>query len=252
MRRQVQDEQKLKSLLSRKGIAHGYVFCYDNVPSTMDIAFGLCTDPAADRAVVLAKRQSAGRGRFSRPWYSAEGGLYASILLRDHDFRIPYSMICAHSVFRALRSRGAALLLKWVNDVLWKNGCKVAGVLTEEKGGLAVIGMGVNVNTTLLPADLCATSFLRETGRKLDILELFSTVLSELFPRIERAHAGGVGELLADWEQDAGVKGRRVRLFDGTREIEGIAAGIDRDSGALLIRSGGKLQNIYEGSLEYI
>jgi BirA family biotin operon repressor/biotin-[acetyl-CoA-carboxylase] ligase len=218
----------------------------------MDSAFSL-PEPS-DRTVVVAGEQKMGRGRLGRAWSSIPGGLYASVVLMEHDPDIPYSMLASQAVLRAVHERGIDARLKWVNDVLSGGNRKIAGVLTEERGERCVIGMGVNVNNREFPPDLRerATSLYLESGKEVDIIHCLCSILEHLFPMIERAHSGDIEKLLADWEREAGLRGRRVKLTVEREELYGTVRGVNRTNGALLLSVDGELREVYEGSLFFL
>jgi len=253
-RRLKKDEKRLKDFLHRKGVPVGDVYCFDQVKSTMDVAFCLNREGARNRTLVFARDQIGGRGRYGRPWFSEPGGLYASILLTEYDPDIPYSMLVSYALFQVFRKLGATVSLKWVNDVLCRNGSKVAGVLTEEGEGCTVIGMGVNVNNRGFPSVLRGntTSLYLETGREFGIIDLLCNILEQVFPILKRAHEGGIAELLADWEQEAALRGRSVKLVGAYGETTGIVRGINRRNGSLILSVDDEVREIYEGSLFYV
>ncbi len=250
-RRVKENEDRLKACLAQAMVGVGELYCFDRVESTMDAAFAL--NRTVDRTVIVSREQVQGRGRYSRPWYSESGGLYASVLLTEFDPAIPYSMLTSLALLQVIRRFGASVTLKWINDVLSRNGRKIAGVLTEEREGCTVIGIGVNVNNREFPHTLQghATSLFLETGREIDVIDLFCSILETFFPILNRAHEGGIEELLADWEREAALRGRSVKLVGEFDEIRGVVRGINRRNGALILSVGDELREIYEGSLIY-
>ena len=246
------NEQVLGACLEKQHVHVGGLYCFDWVESTMDSAFSL-PEPS-DRTVVVAGEQKKGRGRLGRAWCSIPGGLYASVVLVEHDPDIPYSMLASQAVLRAVHELGVVARLKWVNDVLNGGNRKIAGVLTEERGERCVIGMGVNVNNRDFPPDLreSATSLYLESGKEVDIIHCLCSILEYLFPMIERAHNGDIEELLEGWEREACLKGRRVKLAVAREELYGTVRGINRTNGALLLSVDGELREVYEGSLFYL
>ena len=88
---------------------------------------------AASGSVLIAGRQSAGRGRMRRAFASPEGGLYMSVLFRDISAAdaLQFTPRAAVAVSLAIeRSSGRRAYIKWVNDVLL-DGLKVCGILAE-------------------------------------------------------------------------------------------------------------------------
>ncbi len=116
---------------------------------------GPALDGAPEGLVLIAQAQSAGRGRGGHSFFSPQGGLYLSILLRPEIGLRQAVRLTAMAAVAACRAAenvsGAELRIKWVND-LWRDGRKVCGILTEaaldmESGMLdyAVLGLGFNI-----------------------------------------------------------------------------------------------------------
>ncbi|HSE93062.1 MAG TPA: biotin--[acetyl-CoA-carboxylase] ligase, partial [Methylomirabilota bacterium] len=181
------------------------------VVSTQDVAFDLAARGAADRTVVLADHQTAGRGRQGRTWHDAPGAsLLVSILVRPAlDARsLPWlSYVAAIAVAEALQeATGLAPRLKWPNDVLVDDR-KVAGILLQtrlsastrgdgaatasngpstQRAGLAaaltVIGVGINLEPGSVTPELAdrATSVREAGGRPVDREALLGAVVAAL------------------------------------------------------------------------
>jgi BirA family biotin operon repressor/biotin-[acetyl-CoA-carboxylase] ligase len=245
------DERRLKACAEKRALPLGDVFCFERLGSTMDDAHRLGAEGARHFSVVMSREQMRGRGRFGRPWYSVDGSLYASLILREFDSRIPYSLVASLAVHRVLRGLHLDVSLKWVNDVLCPGGRKIAGVLTEEKEGCSVIGMGLNVNVNRFPPELegTATSYRCETGKTMEVLDMLCLLLGELVPLIEAAHRGQIESLLEEWEDTAAMRGRTARLEGDFGTVRGVIAGINRRSGALLLSTDGNIREYYGGSL---
>lgn len=128
----------------------------DSVPSTNTVLKERAAAGAAEGAVLVAREQTAGKGRQGRPFYSAPGtGCYFSLLLRPQYTLEDAAMITTAAATAAAEAieavSGKAAEIKWVNDV-FVAGKKVCGILTEasvdmEGGGLeyAVLGVGINL-----------------------------------------------------------------------------------------------------------
>jgi len=126
---------------------------FDEVSSTSDIARELAESGAAEGTVVVSKRQTAGRGRRLSRWFSPEGGLYFTLILRP---MVPAAKAQFLAIAGALAVADAIELsiltgpqLKWPNDI-YVSGKKVSGILAEARVSgafvkLALLGIGVNV-----------------------------------------------------------------------------------------------------------
>ena len=118
------------------------VYIFDELTSTMDLADKLITQNKTD--VVVAKKQTKGRGRYGRKWYSEEGGLYFSFIEKNgrNDF---LSEIVSFSIVKTLQEYRINCKIKFPNDIIYRNK-KIAGILIEKKGEIYIIGIGINVN----------------------------------------------------------------------------------------------------------
>lgn len=163
-------------VLSAQGIARllgekSAEFCmhvYQSVCSTNTVLKEMAQAGAQAGTVVIARQQTAGRGRFGRSFYSPpSGGLYLSVLLRP-ELGVQESLFITTAVAVAVAQAIEAVFpqtkvgIKWVND-LYVAGKKVCGILTEasldfESGKLeyAVVGIGVNISTKDFPEDISA------------------------------------------------------------------------------------------------
>lgn len=131
--------------------------------STNRVAKELARQGAPHGTAVLAKRQTAGRGRLGRAFFSPEGGLYLSVILRPQcpvEDRALMTPMAAVAVCRALeRVCGASPGIKWVND-LYIGSKKLCGILCEGCGDAVIVGIGLNLRTPEggFPADIPATA----------------------------------------------------------------------------------------------
>lgn len=116
--------------------------------STNRVAKELARQGASHGTVVLADRQTAGRGRMERRFFSPAGGLYLSVILRPALAAEELSLMtpmAAVAVWKAVQRRaGISLGIKWVND-LYLDGKKVCGILCECAGEAVIVGIGLNL-----------------------------------------------------------------------------------------------------------
>jgi len=221
----------------------------DEVDSTNDEVRRLAEAGAPDGRVVIADRQTAGRGRRGAAWVSPTGEALAfSVLVRPGEPKALWprlALAAGLAVAEGLESFGVAAGIKWPNDV-WIAGRKVSGVLVEAGADFAVIGIGVNVNVTEFPPVLeaVATSLRLETGAAVDR----AAVLAEILRRLEgwrRQIGGGFPELLAAVRSRCVLTGRRVTLTAADGPRAGVVAGIG-DGGELLLRSERGLERLLQ------
>jgi BirA family biotin operon repressor/biotin-[acetyl-CoA-carboxylase] ligase len=221
-----------EELMRRTGASA--VALLDSVGSALDVAHERAAAGAPAGLLVLADRQTAGRGRQGRAWHSPAGtGIYLAALLRP---RVrPFSGAIAVRVGLALVGAveeavpGAAPWLKWPNDVMVANR-KVGGVLCEARWsgasqGWIAVGIGVNVRGPA-PEELQGRAIaLVEIAPGVTRVALLEALLPRLWPLAERPGA------LAEDEREAFR--RRQWVAPGAAEEP---VGVDGD-GALLVRS---------------
>jgi BirA family biotin operon repressor/biotin-[acetyl-CoA-carboxylase] ligase len=109
--------------------------------STQDEAFARFV---ADPLLVVAARQTAGRGRMGRAWASAPRAVAASLALRPRWPEDCWPRLTLTAGLAARRALGEAVSLEWPNDLV-AGGLKVGGLLTEARGGVVAVGLGVNL-----------------------------------------------------------------------------------------------------------
>jgi BirA family biotin operon repressor/biotin-[acetyl-CoA-carboxylase] ligase len=247
-------ERRIADALASRGLGAGDVLCFDSVGSTMDEAFSIGGPGVRNRTLVLADTQSSGRGRFGRQWHSTKDDLVFSLILVEFDSEAPYGMLGALAVYRAFGKHTDRVRLKWVNDLLWEDGRKIAGVLVEERAGRTVVGVGINLNAEAFPPELGgrATSLYLETGVRTPREEFLLAVLEELFPRLDACAAGMLPALLEEWEEASAMAGRRVSVSSGGIERTGTVIGLNRETGALVLGSPEGEVELYDGSLVYL
>lgn len=199
--------------------------------------------------VVVADRQSAGRGRRGRSWISApEDSLTFSLLWRfpgGFERVAGLSLAVGVAVARACESQGAVgVALKWPNDILAPVGGgwgKLGGILVElssiPSGMEAVIGIGLNLRTPPVDSDnaLPPASLADLGAAPGDRHDLLAALLRELAAALDAFSAQGFAALSDDWQRRHAWQDRPVALLqDGRLEAAGICRGADRD-GALLV-----------------
>jgi BirA family transcriptional regulator, biotin operon repressor / biotin---[acetyl-CoA-carboxylase] ligase len=178
------------------------------VGSTIDVARRLAEEGAVHGTVVVADRQTAGRGRFDRTWHTVAGrSIAATIVLRDlpEPERLPLAgMAAALAVVSAARSLlGVRLRTKWPNDVVC-GGRKLAGTLAQRTAGVLLLSIGLNVNGKEhdLPRAIRDTAATLEmvAGGPVD-LEAMKTALWRALDRTWRALLRDPTALLRRWER---------------------------------------------------
>lgn len=227
----------------------GPVHIFDTLPSTNAYALEKMQGPAW----VMARSQTAGRGRRARVWASPIGNLYATHVLHPTE---PPAIMALRSFAAALAlhgaihaTTGAVAALKWPNDVLIDGG-KVAGILleatTRQGKACLAIGFGVNLISAPDPTQI-------ETGASLPISiqaatgkiispEDFLTALSQAYAAQEvlfQSH--GFAPLRSAWLRHAARMGQVIRARTGQATYVGVFDTIDEAGNLILITTAGRM-----------
>ena len=223
----------------RLGVFAHRVLWYPEVGSTNDVAAMLAERGGAEGLVVIADRQTAGRGRLGRSWESPVGaGIYLSAVLRPPS-TIASLLTIAAGVAVAdgiVSATGLSTHLKWPNDVQ-VGGRKLAGILAEGAVSHVVLGIGINVQPAAYPADVAAraTSIESELGRPIDRGLVLAECLASLAARYRDLLTGQARAVVDAWRRRAApMLGRRVEWDSSGARHTGLAENID-DDGALIV-----------------
>ncbi len=215
--------------------------------------------------VLVADRQSAGRGRRGRSWLSAaEASLTFSLLWR---FPGPLarlsglSLVVGAGLAGALENIGAqGICLKWPNDVLLRDGvgddkhyAKMAGILvelsTDRRGTQAIIGIGLNLlpPTGELPQPVAGLSQAMNTVPDRHVV--LAAILRELHRVLEIAAVDGFLGLKPEWQQRHAWQGDPVDILgEAGLPLTGRCLGAD-DDGALLLETATGIERIFSGDV---
>ncbi|WP_297828612.1 biotin--[acetyl-CoA-carboxylase] ligase [uncultured Desulfovibrio sp.] len=243
------------------GAVHApFVWRFGEVSSCLDVAFLLAArDWLKVWDSVQAVSQTAGRGQLRRFWASPPGNIYAALRL---PVQPPFDSTAAAPVMGllladALRAEGWPVLLKWPNDLalcLPDGTRKLAGILLEERGGILLAGIGVNVNSA--PPDAALRPDAAMPAASLSAVSTHSVPLAEFLWRrlVKHMHSAyDNGHSLADqWKKRAEEvllwRGRHVHLADGEGSVRGRLEGLTPAGGLLLWRNG-RCEEWLSGSL---
>ena len=221
----------------------------DSVESTNDEVRVLAQAGAPDGLVLLAERQTAGRGRRGAAWFSPEGeSLAFSILVRPQEPKAVWprlALAAGLAVAEAVESFRLQAGIKWPNDV-WIGQRKVAGILVEAGSDFAVVGIGLNVNSTEFPSEVAeiATSLRIEAAQNFASAEVLGKIIRKFAFRRNQIE-NGFDALVSAVQLRCVLTGKRVTLTtaSGPRvgTVEGIAA-----SGELLLRTANGLERLIQ------
>ncbi|MEO0529139.1 MAG: biotin--[acetyl-CoA-carboxylase] ligase [Planctomycetota bacterium] len=234
---------------------------HDEVGSTNDRAKELVTSGVGSPALVGTDRQTAGRGRGSNRWWSADGALTFSFVIDTRAWEIaPESqgIVSLATGVATIEAVGTAASVsaqhKWPNDV-FLGGKKLAGILIESpQPNHLVIGVGINANNTFehAPDDLraTATSLADHVGSSVDPTTLMLAFLDAMEACLQLV-AARPAELIEAARAACLLTGRRLTIVDGDRTVTGICRGID-DNGGLRIEVNGVTSSFIAGTIQSV
>lgn len=237
---------------------------FDSIGSTNAEASDQARQGADEGLCVIARSQTAGRGRHGREWISgADAGLYFSLVLRpriENKFLPLITLMTAVSVTDSLAELyGLKTDIKWANDI-HIGGKKISGILaemTETSRGLAiVVGIGINLKSSNFPPELLetATSIEQETDKTPDI-EILLQTLTRNFAEFYRLlnEENGAAKIRREWaNRSSYFEGKNVRVKLEGETITGMTCGLE-ENGALRVETGsGEIKIVQAGDVEML
>jgi BirA family transcriptional regulator, biotin operon repressor / biotin---[acetyl-CoA-carboxylase] ligase len=243
------------------------IYYFETMDSTQNFALKLASRPHENGSLVIAEKQTHGRGRLNRKWLSPKGGIWISVLLKPN-FEITQASLVPMMTSLALAIAIEKILklkpkLKWPNDVTLNNK-KVAGILVDaaaESNKIDYLVIGVGINFKIEPKlfakviknsdnfyGITTLVGKNENANPIALLQVFLLELEQLYNKLM---ANSLDEIKSQWEKRSSTLGRNVTVSTPGGQVTGKAVGIDND-GALLISHRGKLQRLLVGDVSYL
>jgi len=208
-------------------------------------------------AIVLAGRQTAGRGRGDNVWWSAAGCLTVTIALPIDDHIAPHQLPLIAGL--AVRNAAAELsgnqdiLLKWPNDILFGDR-KLGGLLCEriQKADLVGIGLNLNVDSSAAPPAVRSrmTTLASAAGKPIDPNDALLRIASHLRELLQRGANRPFAALLKEYDSHHALIGRRISVSTASDAtlLSGKCQGLD-GIGRLLLSDGRTVHRIISGQV---
>ncbi len=250
--------KKRKALL----IDDYHLLSYEELDSTNAEARRLAEGGAVHGAFIWALRQTDGRGRNGRKWISAEGNLFASILLSpDCDIseiaQLSFvSAIAVRESIAPLLPEPELLLCKWPNDLLLA-GKKLGGILLESfetvidgyRKRWVVVGVGVNIDSCPEDEDIQAT-FLKEAGVELVSAKIvLSRFIHHFLQWYEIWRMEGFAHIRKYWLANCAGLGEQIYVQLPTETMSGKFTTVDEDGHLCLQLQSGIVKKISAGDV---
>ncbi len=217
---------------------------------------------APSGTVVMADRQTDGRGRLGRTWISPPGNLYASVIWRPDcslNATTGLSLLTGVALGEALADLGPDgldLALKWPNDIL-VDGAKAAGILLENAQGngaraaFVVIGTGVNIQAAPTEVSYPTTCLAHAGFQALSPFDLLAVYIEKLEIWLDRWQRDGFAGVRDAWRDKAYGLGGPIRLRLAREEIDGVFVDLTEGGALLIEQPDGRRREIAAGDVVY-
>ena len=238
------------------------VYYFNTIDTTQNFAMEIVTRNNMNGTIIIAKKQTGGRGRMKRRWKSPVGGIWMSIIIHPK-FDVSFTTLIPIAISLALCMAIEKTLkikpeLKWPNDVTL-NGKKVAGVLVDASivsNEIEYMIIGVGINFKIKPTELVnaikktpnfygVTTLVKKDVNSLPLLHQFLYELENVFQMIDSKH---IKKIVNQWTKRSSTIGKNVSIVTANGSINGKAIKIDND-GALIISKGKKIEKILVGDI---
>ena len=242
-------------------------YYFDSVDSTQNQALKMVNESKKEGIIIIAEKQTGGRGRLGRKWISPKGGIWFSIILHPKFdisnitlFPIASSLALSIAIQKICK---ITTELKWPNDLTIK-GKKLAGMLIDasfesNKIENLVLGVGINFNVNVkeiekelkkTPNFYGVTSLNDQKNKNIQI-ELIQSFLLELEKVYEELNKNQIKKIITEWTKRSSTIGKQVEMNTLNGKISGKAIKIDEDGG-LIIKDEEKTNKVFAGDIVYL
>lgn len=207
------------------------------------------------KTVVIANRQTAGKGRMDRSFFSPKGGIYMSLLLHPDSSMEDTSFLtvtAAVAVRNALvHFSGNDVKIKWINDLFVQNK-KICGILCEssfssgkDSPDYVIVGIGVNLYSTRFPKELRDIAGTL-SNCKMDKNQVIAAILDEFHTLTHPLDKKAVLEAYKDASM---VLGKEVFVYSGNETYEAVAVDINEDAHLIVETKSGERKTLCAGEV---
>jgi len=242
-------------------------YYYDSVDSTQTEALKIANESNKEGIIIIAEKQTGGKGRSGRKWISPKGGIWFSIILHPKFdisnitlFPIASSLALSNAIEKTCK---ITTELKWPNDLTIK-GKKLAGMLVDaslesNKIENLVLGVGINfeVNSKEIEKVLKNTpnfygvSSLSEQKNKIKPIQLIQSFLLELEKIYEQLNNNQRKKIISKWTKRSSTIGKKIEVETHQGKVKGDAIKID-DDGGLVVKDKEKTNKIFAGDIIHL
>ena len=240
------------------------VYYFEEIDSTQNFAQNIAADKKENGTIIIAEKQTSGRGRLDRKWTSPKGGIWFSLIIHpkfDVSSSTLIPILSAVALSKSIKSvLDIETEVKWPNDITM-NGKKVAGVLVDASFqtnsiDYLILGIGINfdIDAKKLEKRLTKTpnfygmDSLRGKENKTPPKTLLKEFLLQFEKNLFQLDKGEKSKIIKEWTKRAAGIGKKITINTSNGKIAGISQGIDND-GALKIKTRNEIKKIYVGDV---
>jgi BirA family transcriptional regulator, biotin operon repressor / biotin---[acetyl-CoA-carboxylase] ligase len=242
-------------------------YYFDSIESTQNQALKMVDEIKNEGTIIIAEKQTGGRGRSGRKWISPKGGIWFSIILHPKFdisnttlFPIASSLALSNAIQKTCN---ISTELKWPNDLTIK-GKKLAGMLVDasfesNKIENLILGVGVNFNVNIKEIEKTlkktpnyyGITSLNEQKNKTKPIKLIQSFLVELEKVYEELNTNQTKKIIAEWTKRSSTIGKKIEIDTNDGKIKGEAIKIDYDGG-LIIKEKGNIKKVIAGDIIHL
>jgi len=240
------------------------VYYFEEIDSTQNFAEQIATDKKENGTIIIAEKQTSGRGRLDRKWTSPKGGIWFSLIIHPK-FDVTSSTLIPIAGGVALSKAIKSVLdldtsVKWPNDITLK-GKKVAGMLVDASFqanniDYLILGIGINfdIDTKKLEKRLMKSpnfygiNSLRRKNDKTPPKLLLKEFLIQFEKSLTELNKGEKSKIVKEWIKRTNSIGKKIIINTADGKVTGIAQGIDYDGGLKLKTTKG-IKKIFVGDV---
>ena len=240
------------------------VYYFEEIDSTQNFAEQIALDEKENGTIVIAEKQTAGKGRLDRKWTSPKGGIWFSLIIHPK-FDVSTSTLVpiagAVALAKAVKNTlDIDVSVKWPNDITL-NGKKVAGMLVDASFqanniDYLILGIGINFDIDAKKIEKRLSKSANFYGvnslRKKDDSTPPKILLREFLVQFEKIliqlNKGEKAKIVKEWTKKADKIGKKISINTSDGKISGVAQGIDND-GALKLKTSKGIKKIFVGDV---
>ena len=242
-------------------------YYFDSLESTQNQALKMADDPTNNGSVIIAEKQTGGKGRSGRKWISPKGGIWLSLILYPKFdisittlFPIASSLALSKSIEQVFKISPE---LKWPNDLTIKSK-KIAGMLVDvslesNKIEKLVLGVGINFDVDVKSIEkklkntpnfygVASLGDYKKDVKAPYFVQVFFIELEKIYESLNKKD---VKKIISEWTKRSSTIGKEVEIETVNGKIKGKAMKID-DDGSLVVNSNNKITKIIAGDVIHL